>query len=251
LEEAVADWPATADGCSSVELKHFAMDNFGDLLERLRATSPSKASKFLSFAGRTLSTDETEQLAEALRGKSCVTGLRLQGEDHLPLLPTNLAQPRGQGIVAGWRRPILKPLCCAGCRLEDVQARVVAKALTTNTFLETLELAGGSRPGLQARQGRVQGCPPARVVRSRCTTTCSAQGPALPLLHCRSRADNGISGEGAQCFVEAMQFQNTVLKVLDLAGGRGWPTSWATAAGPAALARAQLRSGTRNWLRPT
>jgi hypothetical protein len=35
----------------------------------------------------------------------------------------------------------------------------------------------------------------------------------------RLAADNDISCEGAQCFVEAMQFQNTVLKVLDLAGG--------------------------------
>jgi hypothetical protein len=31
-------------------------------------------------------------------------------------------------------------------------------------------------------------------------------------------ADNAITGDGAHHFVEAMQFQNTVLKVLDLRG---------------------------------
>jgi hypothetical protein len=87
------------------------MDHFEELLLRLRSTSPSKASKFLSLAGRgPLTPGDVERLAEALRGESCVTGLRLQG-------PSADSRARCRGArslarIAPWRsRPGAAALC--------------------------------------------------------------------------------------------------------------------------------------------
>jgi hypothetical protein len=57
------------------------MSDFNDLLDKLRSRSPSKTPKFVSYSGnQPLSSDDIAQLAEALRGKSNVSGLRVQGE---------------------------------------------------------------------------------------------------------------------------------------------------------------------------
>ena len=57
------------------------MEDFGELLKRLRSSSPGKSARFLSFCpNRPLDSEELDALADALRGTSSVTGLRLQGE---------------------------------------------------------------------------------------------------------------------------------------------------------------------------
>lgn len=138
--------------------------SFHEVIQVLHGTKEPPSSKFLSIRHANLDEDNVVLLAEALKNSSFPGGLRLRGH----LIPAlSLLQTLTSVSTA-------TQLCLvAGCNLGDVEAQILAAALRSNKFLDSLELPGNGLLGLAPSSSPHQRLP---------HFWCTGQGTRLDLL---------------------------------------------------------------------
>ena len=115
------------------------MPGFEEFRDTLQGVVPMPISGFVCYKGQ-LADEQLHNLAEVLALNVAKGGFRLEGTylvDTFPYRRALYCLERRVGTMIA--EPVL---CCAGCKLGDTGAKVIAEALQHNTQMVTIELPG-------------------------------------------------------------------------------------------------------------